>query len=163
MSNLAATLKGEITRLARKEVRSAVDPLRKQIAAQRKDIAALKRERDELKRNVVRLRKATPAVQAEPEAEANGRPRRFSADGLKSLRAKLGLSMVEMAKLVGVASQSIYNWEHERARPRQVQLERIAELRSIGKREARKRLDETPEAKPRRGRRRNGQAQAQAQ
>jgi hypothetical protein len=37
--------------------------------------------------------------------------------------------------------QSIYNWEHKKASPRKEQVAAIVALRSIGKKEARGRLD----------------------
>ena len=43
MPNLAAVLKEEITRLARRQVRQQVGPLNKTIAEQRRTIAELKR------------------------------------------------------------------------------------------------------------------------
>jgi transcriptional regulator with XRE-family HTH domain len=42
---------------------------------------------------------------------------------------------------MGVSAQSIYNWETGKAVPRRQQLEAIAALRGIGKREALSRLE----------------------
>jgi DNA-binding XRE family transcriptional regulator len=66
---------------------------------------------------------------------------RFSAKGLQSHRSRLGLSASEFGKLLGVSAQTIYNWEHEAARPRDEQLGKLAGLRGIGKREAVARLE----------------------
>ena len=54
-----------------------------------------------------------------------------------------------MGLLLGVSGQSIYHWEAEKSRPRQAQLQAIAALRKIGKREAKRKLAELagPEAK----------------
>ena len=49
--------------------------------------------------------------------EATGSTR-FSAKGLKSLRAKLGLSAADFGQLVGASAQSIYKWESGNAVPR---------------------------------------------
>jgi DNA-binding transcriptional regulator YiaG len=46
-----------------------------------------------------------------------------------------------MAKLLGVSSVSLYKWESGQSRPRRAQLEAIAAVRSIGKREAMARLE----------------------
>jgi len=59
------------------------------------------------------------------------------AKGLRSQRARLGLSAADFGKLIGVSAQSIYNWESEKARPRAGQIARVAQLRLMGKREAR--------------------------
>jgi transcriptional regulator with XRE-family HTH domain len=47
---------------------------------------------------------------------------------------------VGVGRLLGVSAQTIYNWEHEVARPRTEQLGKLAALRGIGKREAGERL-----------------------
>ena len=59
-------------------------------------------------------------------------------DGLRRLRDELD---ADFATLLGVSGQSVYKWEHGEARPRARQLEAIAELRGIGKREAAARLE----------------------
>ena len=50
MPDIAAVLKEEIARLARKEVRSQTEGLKKASAQYRRDIAALKRQVAELER-----------------------------------------------------------------------------------------------------------------
>ncbi len=44
MPNIANALKAEITRVSRKEIKSAVDPVRKAAAKLRSDVAELKRQ-----------------------------------------------------------------------------------------------------------------------
>jgi DNA-binding transcriptional regulator YiaG len=142
MPNIAVVLKGEIARIARKEVRAEVQELRKASAQQRAHIAALRRRIDDLERQLKRVGKA-PARAAAGAAEESegGTPRRFSAARLAAQRKKLGLSAADFAALLGVSGQSVYKWEHGEARPRARQLEAIAELRGIGKREAAARLE----------------------
>lgn len=66
---------------------------------------------------------------------------RFVAKGLRSMRTRLGLSAPELAQLIGVSSQSIYNWEQKKATPRKEQLAQLAGLRPLGKRDLRERLE----------------------
>jgi DNA-binding transcriptional regulator YiaG len=142
MANFASLLKEEISRIARKESRNLVEPLRKQLAAQRSTISALKRERVELARELASLsRRVERAGSVESSREPETQQNRFSAGGLRSLRSRLGLSAEELGRLAGVSGQSVYNWEGEKARPRQAQVQRIAALRGIGKREARSMLE----------------------
>lgn len=56
------------------------------------------------------------------------------------MRARLDLSAEDFGRLVGVSSQSVYNWEQEKSRPRPAQVAAIAAVRTIGKREALARL-----------------------
>jgi len=141
LANIASVLKAEIARLARKEVKTQVDPLRKANAGYRRDIAALKREVAALSRQ---LKSAARPPRAEKTAAAadDDAPRvRFQAKGLKSHREKLGLSAAEYGQLAGVSAQSIYNWEAGKTVPRQAQVQSLAALRGMGKREAAKRLE----------------------
>jgi len=77
---------------------------------------------------------------------------RIDKKGLRSLRTRLGLSAPQLALLLGVSEQSIYNWESKKATPRKEQLAAIIGMRGLGKREAQQRLDALKA--PRRGQRR---------
>lgn len=140
MANIATLLKSEITRLARKEVKAQTDALRKSGASYRRDIAALKRQVTDLQRQFAAVAKTSKrTIQAE---SAESTKVRFSAKGLKSHRAKLGLSAEDYGRLAGVSGQSIYNWESGKATPRQAQVAALAALRGLGKREAVTRLEQ---------------------
>ena len=142
MPNIGTVLREEITRLSRKEIRSQVDPTKKFTAQHRRDIAALKRQISQLERQVTLFSRRVLATR--PEALPNStRPVRFSATRLRSQRSRLGLSAIDFGKLLGVSAQTIYNWEHDVARPRSEQLGKLAALRGIGKREATERLKQT--------------------
>lgn len=138
MPNLSSILKSEITRLARKEVKSAVDPLRKANASYRREIAELKRQVSTLQRE---LKASSRAAKPKSEVEAEPRKTRFVASGLKSLRARLGLSASDFGRLIGASGQSVYNWEAGKAVPRSSQQAAIASVRGLGKREAARRLE----------------------
>jgi DNA-binding XRE family transcriptional regulator len=142
MPNIAAVLKEEILRLAHREIRTQTNVLRKASAQYRKDIAAMKRRLSDLQRKVVPLEKQMLKDTAAEVAEGDTERVRFSAKGLRSQRKRLGLSAADCAKLIGVTDQTIYNWEHETARPRKSQVARIASLRDLGKRDAQARLEQ---------------------
>lgn len=140
MTSIASVLKTEITRLARKEVRALVEPLRKANAKHRQDIAALKRQVAEQQRLISALKRSTgkaPAASQDTEPTAA----RFSSKGLRSLRAKLGLSAADFGRLIGASGQSVYNWEADKTIPRASQKAAIASVRSLGKRAAQNRLE----------------------
>lgn len=147
MPNVAAILKEEIVRLARKEIKREQVATRKFIARQRKDIADLKERVAALTREVGAGARRQRAAVAQEAAGEDGPRVRFSAKGLQSLRARLGLSAGDFATLVGVSAQSVYNWEHENSAPRAAQLAALASLRKIGKREAQARLEQASTAK----------------
>ncbi len=135
MPNIASVLKEEIARVARKELRTETERLKKVSAQYRSDIAALKRRVAALEQQV-----KTKAVQPKPPAQAT--LARYSAKGLSAQRQRLGLSAADMGVLLGVSGQTVYNWEAGKSRPRQQQMEAIGALRGMGKREAQARLQE---------------------
>lgn len=137
MTSLGSVLKNEITRLARKEVRAQIEPLKKANSSYRREIAELKRQVTLLGRQAQAARKSISKV---PQANAEPPAARFVAKGLRSLRARLGLSAADFAKLAGASGQSIYNWESGKSVPRKSQLAVLAGLRTLGKREAHARL-----------------------
>lgn len=143
MPNIASILKAEISRVARKEVRTEIETLKKASVAHRASIAELRRQVSMLKKELRRVTKATtrpaPASDHADESEA-GTKRRFSATRLAAHRSKLGLSAASYGQLVGVSGQTIYHWEQGKARPRAAQLEGLAAVRGLGAREVAERL-----------------------
>jgi len=141
MSKIALVLREEVARLARKEIRAEVSALRKSNAQHRRDIAALKRQTQAMTRQLTMLaaEERKRAAAAPPKAAAEGR--RFSPRWLKAHRRKVGLSAADYAALVGVSSQTVYNWENGKAKPQDQQLAALVEVRGMGKREAAQRLE----------------------
>ena len=139
MPNLSTILKAEITRQARKEIKAAIEPIRKANAGHRKEIAELKRLVASLQRDLRAVSRPDRARPMDPEASPGSS--RFSAKGLKSLRARLGLSAADFGSLIGASGQSIYNWESGKSVPRASQQASLASIRGIGRREVAKRLE----------------------
>jgi len=142
MPNIASVLREEILRLARKETRNENAATKKAAAQHRRDIAALKRQVASLQRTVNVLTKRasrTPPTAVSLDA-ASGAKLRFVAKGLRSHRARLGLSAGEFGRLVGASANSVYAWETGRTAPRREQVAKIAAVRLMGKREAAREL-----------------------
>jgi DNA-binding transcriptional regulator YiaG len=148
MPNIAGVLKEEIRRLAKKEIKAQVSPTKQAVARYRADIAKLKRQLSQQEKQIKLLHKqqGQPPVEEEPSEST-----RYSARSVRAQRKRLGLSAADYGKLIGVGGLSIYNWEHEKARPRKAQLAALAAVRGIGKKEALKRLAElTPKKRGKR-------------
>lgn len=140
MANFTKALQEEITRLARKQVRSETEQLRRSSTQYRRDIAALKRQVGDLERTVAFLRKQEGRRVAEPEIEVKDKSLRFSPIWLRKHRERIGLSAEDYGKLVGVSGQSVYMWENEKSKPRPAQVAKLVAIRGLGKREAEQRL-----------------------
>lgn len=141
MPNIAAVLKDEIRRLAKKQIKAEISATRNAVAQYRKDIAALKRQVQSQQREIASLKSQDQKrLKQQPTAEEPLDNVRFSARSVKSQRNRLKLSADDYAKLVGVSALTIYHWEQGKSRPRKAQLARLVALRGIGKREALARL-----------------------
>jgi len=142
MTKLAAVLKSEVARLARKELRAEADGLKKVVQALRSEIASLKRRVQGLERELRTLshQGAKRAVAPETQDDGEAVKFRFRAAGLASNRKRLGLSAEDFGLLVGTTGQSIYAWESGRSKPRPQNLAALAALRQLGKREVMARL-----------------------
>jgi DNA-binding transcriptional regulator YiaG len=146
MANVAGVLKAEISRISRKEVKAAIKGISKSNATLKKTVVDLKRRVTQLERDNKRLKATqtkhqapTPAITAE-----EGKRARLTSKGVRTLRAKLGLTQVAFGKLVGATHQTVYLWETKegslnlRAKTKAA----LLALRGIGVREAKRRLAE---------------------
>ena len=142
MTNLADALKEEIRRLARKEIKSQTGTTKQAVALYRRDIARLKRQLRDQEKKIAFLETQEHKRLRQPEITDDiTEGVRFSARSVKAQRKRLGLSAANYARLVGVASLTIYNWEHGKSRPRKEQLASLVSIRGIGKREAMAKLE----------------------
>jgi len=153
MANIAAVLKDEIRRLARKEVKSHLVKTRRATVRYRSDIAKLKR--------MVRLQErklaSLESLQAkQPKAEAGSEDlapgSRFSARSVRAQRKRLRLSAAQYAALLGVSSQTVYLWERGKVRPKASQFGALVSARSLGRREALARLEQAGQKAARKAR-----------
>ena len=136
MSTFANQLKSEIARIAKKENKAENAALKKTSAQYRSEIAALKRRLLALESVVNKLGKhaaktGVDAVSTEDEEKSL----RFRVAGFASLRKKLGVTANEMGTLLGVSGQSVYKWEQGKAKPRASQMQAIAAVRKLGKKQ----------------------------
>jgi DNA-binding transcriptional regulator YiaG len=141
MTTLAIALKDEIRRLARKEIRAQTGRTARAVAQYRREIARLKRQQRAHEKKLAFLESQTHKTMRTPapSADLNG-DSRFSARSVKAQRRRTGLAAADYAKLVGVSPLTIYNWEHNKSRPRREQFSALVGLRGLGKREAQAKL-----------------------
>lgn len=144
MSDIATALKAEVVRLARKEIRAQLEPLKQTIAASRSQISAMRAEIIALQKQLKQAGKQ-PRTSKQTSVEDGSKEtrQRFTAKGFHTLRIRLGLSYEEMGKLVGASDQSIRKWEDGSSTPRQKYQQKIFDLRGIGKKQVADRLKDT--------------------
>lgn len=141
MPNIAAVLRDEIRRLARKEVKTSAGATKQALAQCRRDIAKLRSLVQEQQKKIglfaARVQNGHDRRQPEDDSLAGVR---YSTRSVRAQRRRLRLSAEDYGKLIGVSGLTIYNWEHSKARPRKTQIAALVAIRGIGKREALKRL-----------------------
>ena len=143
MPNLAAVLKTEIGRLARRSTRPIYVPLKKDVTVLKRALAQQKRLVAQLVRDNARLiADLNTRIAAPPTASGDEiRHARLSPKLIKSQRIRLGISQDSFARLVGVSSGTIAAWEGGKSRPRAAAKATIVAIRKLGRREARRRLE----------------------
>lgn len=149
MLNLAHAIKAEITRLTAKEIRAtgAVATIRglvrrvKRLERQAKALEA-RLARSERARQTEAAPASAPPAEAAKGARRGGRRFGVTPESLKRLRGKLGVTQKELASLLAVSGNAVWQWEAGRAKPRGKTLANIQALSKTGKREARRRLEQ---------------------
>ncbi|MDX9792796.1 MAG: helix-turn-helix transcriptional regulator [Kiritimatiellia bacterium] len=119
--------------------KGAMRATRKPIAALRSDVADLKRQVAELKRILRAVQKGAQHESAETAAPETEMTRiRPTGPTVRGLRERLGLTQVELAKLVGVSGLTISKWEAVGGRItlRSRTLVALAGVKGMGKRQA---------------------------
>ena len=135
MPNIARVLREEISRLARREIRVSLEKARKSVKQHQSQIASLKAQVNTLVRQVSALEKNLARSAAMPSIETVTKHVRFAPKAIASTRKRLGLSATDLARLMGVTAQTIYNWEREATKPNPQQQAKLVSLRGVGKRQ----------------------------
>lgn len=136
MPDIASVLKSEISRIAKKELRAELEAAKIAARQTKTHIAELRLQIGVLQKQVKQLVKLAQAPAKAPvEQAAPGTGQRFSAKGFASMRARLGISAVEMGLLIGASDQSVHKWESGESVPRAKFLSAIFAMRGKGKRE----------------------------
>jgi DNA-binding transcriptional regulator YiaG len=148
MGKMEQTIKSEIIRLAKKQLRATCVPLAR-------DVRRLKRLVRELSKTVRPLKTLGAELEAQRAAEMaelqaapeEVKAARISPRLIKKLRSKLAISQGELAILVGVSPGAVAFWEQGNARPREQTKAALVALRKLGRRDVKKLLAEKKAAR----------------
>ncbi len=111
MQNLVHALRNEIKRLAKKEAKGQTTALKAASAKYRREIAELKRVTSGLDKRLAYIEKQERKRAKKPPSPELAKGTRFFPRGLKSHRARLGLSAADYGLLVCVSGKMIYKYE----------------------------------------------------
>ena len=146
MGKLESTIKSEIQRLAKREIRSTFTPLRREVRAIRLRLSSLSKTFSTLNRVTKEQLEKMPkkGLEATPEEV---KASRLTPDRIRGLRKKLGISMRELGILTGTSLSAILSWEKGKFRPKGEKKAVLVGLRKLRKWEVRKLLGEKAASK----------------
>jgi len=142
MGKVEAIIKSEIVRLAKREMRKVAAPLRRDVRTLKSAVSQLRKTVISLERFIALQKKEwgekTPLRAAPEEVETS----RLSPRLIRSLRRRLGLSQRDLARLAGVTPLAVYQWESGAFKPKKEKKSMLVALRKLGRRDAKKLLEE---------------------
>jgi DNA-binding transcriptional regulator YiaG len=143
MGKVESTIKAEIMRLAKREVRSSFFPLRREVYALKlklsnliKSFTAMERQAKEV---IQEQAKKKLVLQATPEEVKISR---LTPQRIRLLRNKIGISQKDVGTLLDVSTGTVGFWEKGKFAPSAQKKAALIALRKMGKREVRKLLSE---------------------
>ena len=143
MAKIEGAIREAITRGADRRVRRVAVPLRREVHRLRRLIAQLRRDVGPLRVVAAewqRAARATPFGAGVSEDEVKAA--RFSARLIRTLRARLGLSQLALGRLVGVSGAAVMQWERGRASPSAPNRKALVALRTRGRRDVKRLLEQ---------------------
>ena len=143
MGKLEATIKSEIVRLAKKEMRKTSVPLGRDVRLLKSTVSQLRKTVLALERLAAQqqkeLKKRKIPLEATPEEVKKSR---FSPALIRSLRRHLRITQKELAILTGVTVGAAHQWEIGKFKPKDEKKSLMVGLRKLGRRDVRKLLEE---------------------
>ena len=141
MGKLESTIKSEIMRLAKREVRATFVPLRREVRSMRLRLSTLSKNFSAIDRltKELHLEEAKPKLETTPEEV---KASRITPDRIRRLRNKLGISQRELGILTGSSLGAVLSWEKGKFKPRGDKKAALVALRKLRKRDVRKLLAE---------------------
>jgi len=140
---LEVTIKSEIVRLAKREMRKTSVPLGRDVRLLKSTVSQLRKTVLALERFAAQqqkeLKKRKIPLEATPEEVKKSR---FSPALIRSLRKNLRISQKELAILAGVTVGAVHLWESGKFKPKDEKKAVMVALRKLGHREVRKLLEE---------------------
>ena len=147
MGKIESTIKSEIERLAKHEVKTVFRPLRKEVWGIRLKLSNLLKSfapMNRLAKEIAESKAKEPKLAASPEEV---KASRFTPERIRRLREKLGISQRELGILVGATIGAVLSWEKGKFKPQGEKKAALVALRKVRKRDVKKVLAEMAGAK----------------
>jgi len=142
MGILEATIKSEIIRLAKRELKRVTVPLRRDVRSLKMTVSQHRKTLSGLERLAARrgseLLGEKVKLSSSPEELEKAR---FSPRLIMTLRKRLGITQKELATLAGVTVGAIFQWEKGMFDPRDDKKAVLVALRKLGRRQVKMLLE----------------------
>ncbi len=141
MPKIESAIKAEIVRLAKREMRSAFLPMKREVRQIRIRLSGLSKAITSLNRLAkdIDLKRSKPKLEASPEEVISSR---ITPARIRGLRKKLGISQKQMGILTGASIGAVLSWERGKFKPRGDKKTALVALRKMGKRQVKELLQE---------------------
>ncbi|MDI6754140.1 MAG: helix-turn-helix domain-containing protein [Thermodesulfobacteriota bacterium] len=153
MGKIENIVKSEIVRLAKREVRAAFFPLRREVHRMRLNLSRLSKNfisLDRLAKEQVR-QGDSKKLKMETNLE-QAKAARFTPERIRLLRKKLGISQKDLAVLAGVSMGAVASWEKGKFHPKLEKKATLVAIRKLRKRDVKKiltsKVEEAEKQKP---------------
>jgi DNA-binding transcriptional regulator YiaG len=155
---MESVFRGEVIRLARKELRQVCVPLARDVRQLKRTVSRLTRTARTLERVAGEWSDQVTVAKSKLQASDDEmKISRLSAGLIRKLRTRLGLSQGELAARVGVSGVAVWSWETGRSKPTGENRSALVAARKLGRREAKqiiaRKMAEKPAAAPAKPRR----------
>ena len=143
MGKVESTIKGEIMRLAKREVRGSFFPLRREVYSLKLKLSSLMKSFTAMERQA----KEVLQEQAKKKFELQATPEevkvsRLTPQRIRLLRNKIGISQKDLGILLDVSIGAVGMWEKGKFAPSAKKKAALIALRKLGKREVKQLLAE---------------------
>ena len=137
--NVMSVLKAEISRLAKKEAKREVAPVKKVNASYRGLIAGLRKRIDTLEKELAMLKRAAPKAERVLASKTEPQGRFWiTGKGVRKLRQRLGQTQAKFGQLIGVSVPTVVNWEGVEGKVeirKKATMARLQQVKGMGKKE----------------------------
>jgi DNA-binding transcriptional regulator YiaG len=141
LAKIEMAIKDAIARGARKQVRAAATPLRRDVRRLRQALREVRAQLAGLREVAARWTASHAGREWQPAvSEEEARAARLSPSLIRKLRQRLALSQAAVARLVGVSPAAVVQWERGRATPAGKNRAALVGLLRLGRREAKRLL-----------------------
>ena len=137
--NVMSVLKAEISRLAKKEAKREVAPVKKANAGYRGLIAGLRKRIDSLEKELAGVKRSAPKAEKVLASKTEPQGRFWiTGKGVRKLRKRLGQTQAKFGKLIGVSVPTVVNWEGVDGKVeirKKATMARLQQIKGMGKKE----------------------------